>query len=299
MRWKVITGIAENRVEVFTMQTHNYLLAALDMDGTLLNTEHISTPRTREALRRAAEAGRITALATGRCLSELRQHLGNFAAVRYLISENGACIYDAWEERCLCRTPISAEDIEFIIELCGQYDMICEFFIGDQAYMRWNEPDDFTPYHIEDFRSVFHVGCVFDLDMFENYHRNGLPVDKVNLFFRTGEAREHMRAILQTRDLVIANSIGLGLEMSKGGVTKAAGLRMLCDCLNIPICETIAVGDGWNDVEILQAAGLGVAMGNAAPEVKAAADAVTEDCDHDGAALAIERYMLALSNASA
>lgn len=274
------------------MQKQNYVLAALDMDGTLLNTDHVTTAYTRDVLARAAEAGRITALATGRCLSELGYHLRTFSAVRYVINENGACVYDMHTRQCVSRVSIADADIEFIIDLCGKYDMICQFFMNDQAYMRWPEHEDLTPYHIENFRPVFNAGSLYEMEMFELYRRTRARVDKVNLYFRTAEDRARMRKILEPRGLVIADSIGLGLEMSAPGVTKAAGLERLCRYLNLPLEDTMAVGDAANDIEILQTAGLGVAMGNAIPEVMAVAGAVTEDCDHDGAAKAIERYML-------
>jgi hydroxymethylpyrimidine pyrophosphatase-like HAD family hydrolase len=74
--------------------------------------------------------------------------------------------------------------------------------------------------------------------------------------------------------------------------SKGEGIRWLAQRLDIPLAQTMAMGDGVNDISMLQAAGLGVAMGNAAPEVRLAADAVTADNAEDGAALAIERYAL-------
>lgn len=274
------------------MQKQNYALAALDMDGTLLNTNHETTAYTREVLARAGAAGKITALATGRCLSELTDHLRTFSAVRYVINENGACVYDTATRQCVSRVSIDDADIEFIIGLCGKHDMIFQFSMNDQAYMRWPEHEDLTPYHIEDFRSVFDAGSRYETGMFELYRSTHARVDKVNLYFRTAEERVRMRKILESRGLKVADSIGLGLEMSAHGVTKATGLVHLCRYLNLPLEDTMAIGDASNDVEILQTVGLGVAMGNAIPEVMAIAGAVTEDCDHDGAAKAIERYML-------
>ena len=71
-----------------------------------------------------------------------------------------------------------------------------------------------------------------------------------------------------------------------------AGEKALCDVVGMSLEQTMAVGDSSNDMDMLAVAGLAVAMGNSTPEVLAMADAVTEDCDHDGCALAIERYMM-------
>ena len=66
----------------------------------------------------------------------------------------------------------------------------------------------------------------------------------------------------------------------------------MCEALGIPVEQSIAVGDQSNDLTMIRIAGLGVAMGNATEEVKAVADTVTADCDHDGVAQVIEQYLL-------
>ena len=86
--------------------------------------------------------------------------------------------------------------------------------------------------------------------------------------------------------------MGIGFEFSPKEAGKEDGLRALCDCLGIPVGRTMAVGDGENDIELMRAAGFSVAMGNAVEAVRRAADALTDDCDHDGAAKAVLRYML-------
>lgn len=86
-----------------------------------------------------------------------------------------------------------------------------------------------------------------------------------------------------------------GVEINAIGTDKGSGLQALCRCLNIPISATIAIGDSENDRPLLRDAGLPLAMGNAIADVKAAARYVMPDCDHDGVAEAIERFLLAQS----
>ena len=100
-----------------------------------------------------------------------------------------------------------------------------------------------------------------------------------------------MLGLLEGHALAVAESIGLSMELSPAGVDKGRGLRALCRALNVDIARTLAVADGGNDLELMRAAGLAVAMGNAIPAVRALAGDVTDDCDHDGAAHAIEKYM--------
>lgn len=274
------------------MQKTRYSVVALDMDGTLLNSDHDTTPYTREVIRRAGNAGKVVALATGRCLSELEDHVRELRAVRYLICENGACVYDAQARRSISRLSIEQEKVEHIIEMSARYDAVVQFFMEDQSYLACDRCMDLTPYHIEEYRKVFEGGSIFDGQLFAHYRAQRRVVDKINFYFSTMEGRAAMRAELDGYGLAMVNSIGIGLELSPLDASKGRGLERLCAHLNVPLEESMAVGDGGNDLEIMRTAGLAVAMGNAIPEVVALADAVTDDCDHDGAAKAIERFML-------
>ncbi|MBR0289559.1 MAG: HAD hydrolase family protein [Selenomonadaceae bacterium] len=90
-------------------------------------------------------------------------------------------------------------------------------------------------------------------------------------------------------NLSISYAEAFNLEMSPANVTKAYGLRELCDFLKIDVAETVAMGDADNDKEILQTAGFSVAMGNASDEIKQISDFITLDNDNDGVAAAIEK----------
>ena len=92
--------------------------------------------------------------------------------------------------------------------------------------------------------------------------------------------------------MVVTSSARHNIELNAPAANKGAALRALAEALEIPRERVMAVGDGLNDRTLLEAAGLAVAMGNAHPAIKAIADYVTDDCDHDGAAKAIERFCL-------
>jgi hydroxymethylpyrimidine pyrophosphatase-like HAD family hydrolase len=80
------------------------------------------------------------------------------------------------------------------------------------------------------------------------------------------------------------------LELTPAGVSKALGLKLLCEHLGLSLAQCVAVGDAGNDLDVLQAAGHAVAMGNATPEARAVADEVVADNDHDGIAEVIARW---------
>lgn len=269
-----------------------YRLAALDMDGTLLNSAHMITPYTRSVLDRAAKAGKVIALSTGRSLSELGDFLRLLPEVRYVIGENGACLHDVRVGRCLSRITMRPEDARAIIDLSKHYDAVWQMFADDQSYIRGPLDETLKHYHIYDFIETFRDGSIVSRDPKEVYERFIGRITKINLFFAEDDERRDFEKRLTGYHVVIADSIGLGSEFSPVGATKAEGLSRLCKLLGIDIGQTMAVGDSGNDLTIMHAAGLSVAMGNAIGPVRALADAVTEDCDHDGAAKAIEKHML-------
>ena len=268
-----------------------YKLAALDMDGTLLNTAHEMTPYTREGIARATEKGRVIVLSTGRAFSELSYFLDDVKGLGYLIYENGASIYDVTNRRVLRRIELSSEDAMAIFDTAARFDVCIQAFLGDQSLIECVREEDLEKYHVFDFAPVFRAGSQYVTNMREEYLARKTTTDKINIFFRSEADRAEFVRRMEGRGLLMSVSIGIGLEISPAGATKALALEALCDLLDVPVALSMAVGDGGNDVEIMQAAGLGVAMGNAIDEVKAAADVITEDCDHDGAARAIERYM--------
>ena len=97
--------------------------------------------------------------------------------------------------------------------------------------------------------------------------------------------------MLDKLPLTYNSGIPLNFEISPQNVNKGMGLEILSRVTGIPVSDMIAVGDEGNDLEMVQTAGLGVAMGNAIAPVKAVADVITNDCDHDGVAEIIETYL--------
>ena len=269
-----------------------YRLAALDMDGTLLNTAHAITPRTKRTLARCAEAGKLIALTTGRCLSELTEYLETVPGIAYVIGENGACVYDPAKREMLFQIAMDDADVDYILEAARDLDVRLQVFIGNQSYMQAGDEATFERCHILDFLSVFRAGSVFVEDMEALCRESRGSVEKVNLYFVDAADKAVFSDRMAGRGVAVSDSIGLGCECSPLSATKAAGLHALCDALGLPIAQTLAIGDGGNDLDLMAAAGFSVAMGNAIEAVRALADAVTDDCDHDGCARALEKYLL-------
>ena len=269
-----------------------YSLIALDMDGTLLNSNMQVSRANQDAIRRACASGRHVALSTGRCLAELRETLEILPEIRYLVCENGSCIYDYHQKNILHLAPLDAQEVLFILDLVQDQDVVIQFFHEHRAH--FNRPDSSwcAPFSVGMFRPVFDKTGVWDVHLVEKFRAKPFQVEKLLLYFRDEASRQKVRAILEKHPLKLSDSSGFMLEIVSEGADKGIGLQKLCDHLGIGIGETIAVGDSMNDIEILQVAGLSAAMGNACDGAKAAADIITDDCDHDGVAKVIQEYLL-------
>ena len=269
-----------------------YSLIALDMDGTLLNSELKLSEGNRSAVERAFAAGKQVILSTGRCLSEIRDTLKLLPQIRYLVCENGSCVYDCKYDQTIHVDPVPVEEVKFILNLVKGERCVIQVFHENQSY--FNQPDDSwtDACRVGNYRGVFNRNSIWDARLFDNYGKRPYRIEKINLYFDNLRTRDRIYAILEQRPLKLAVSIGYMVEVVSEKADKGVVLKKLCDHLGMDISQTIAVGDSANDLEILRAAGFSAAMGNACPEAKAAASIVTGDCDHDGVAMVIDQILL-------
>ena len=275
----------------------DFRLIALDMDGTLLDSGQRITPRAQAAVQEILERGKHAVFATGRCRAQLTEYLECFPAMRYLICENGACVCDLKTGEDLFRRPVAPQEVLRILEAAEGEEVLCTLFIGNRSFMDRKSFSFMKEFGLESYRSVFERSAVWVEDLFSFYRDRPLEAEKVNLFFRKGDGQgrqtgSRVAGRLRGLPLSVAASVSGNLEITAQGVNKGSALELLCSFLKLPLSETAAVGDGANDVQLLRTAGLGIAMENAAPALRAVADAVVPDCDHEGAAIAMERCLL-------
>ena len=286
------------------MREKKYELIALDMDGTLLDSGQRITPRAKTAVREILARGKQVVFATGRCRPQLEEYLECFPQMRYLICENGACVCDLKTGEDLFRRALPQQQVLHVMEAVEKEDVLAAFFIGNRSFMDRRTFLRMEEFGLESYRAVFAKSAVWVEDLFSFYRDRPLEVEKIALFFPSGNlnARDGLRRRAQacgrvlerirTLPVTLAVSASGNLEITGKDVNKGTGLKLLCGYLGLPLSKTAAVGDGENDRELLQLAGLAVAMENAAAAISAAAAVTVPDCDHDGAAIAMERHML-------
>ena len=277
-------------------------LIAIDLDGTLLTTEKRLTEHTIKILSQAAEQGIQIVPATGRGLSGLSPKMRELPFIRYAITVNGAAIWDIEKKELIVKHAFSTERALMVWDFISEYhtmQAVCIDGVARMAPENYNRVEEFMPDEPRQrlIRSTRRpTEHLRDLVADEK-----VSVEKFNLFFREDAEEERQRArksLAQFSDLSVTSSLGNNLEINHIEATKGKGLEALAVHLGLSPEQTMAFGDGENDIPMLLAAGCGVAMGNASEEVRAAADLVKLSNDEEGVAYSIEKYVLAVRQAS-
>lgn len=269
-----------------------YRLIALDMDGTVLNSDKVISPRTAAAIHKALDCGKEVLFATGRCPSEMKEHFEAFPEMKYAMCLSGALILDIQEGTALSDTTIPRPLAETVLKEAKQLDAMVTVYAGSDVFVERCRKGNMDYFNCQCFASLYDHCAVWVDDISEALAVRGDQVYKINLYCHTHEDWRKATRILSSLPLNYASGIPNNYEISPLGVNKGIGLKKLCEVTGISMAETIAVGDEGNDLAMIQAAGLGVAMGNASDAVVEAADVMTADCDHDGVASVIEMCLL-------
>ncbi|MCR5545868.1 MAG: Cof-type HAD-IIB family hydrolase, partial [Lachnospiraceae bacterium] len=270
----------------------NYKLIAFDMDGTLLNSEKELTEPTIEALKKAADEGKEIAIATGRSLTGVLPYIDQLPMVHFGILSSATIIYDFWEDKVISMDNIAWDQIYDIADAAEQEDIMLLMMSEGVGLLDKSKIDHLAEYHMEQYEKLYRENATLvenPLEMLRNANRK---YEKINLYHTSQKARLRTRHRLEHLPLELVDSEETALEITPLGSSKGTGLRMVCRYLDIPMKQTIAVGDADNDLSIIETAGMGIAMKNANKKVKEAAQAVVGDNDHDGCAQAIEKYLL-------
>lgn len=259
-----------------------YRIVATDLDKTLLNEMHQVPKRNKEAIRRAGEKGILLVPCTGRgpgFLGNLWEDLELKRPGCYSILCNGACVVENATGRLLTLHALEFETAKELLRLGTSRGYAVQIFTPERVYTYNPRPKDRMIAALFGTDAVFRKG-----DQMEDLKDE--PVLKL-LFLR-----DHIQDEADLGPLVeevsgkkacYTYSNNDLMEINRAGVNKGTGLRDLAEILGIPMEETIGIGDNFNDMELIKAAGLGIAVSNAVPELKAVAGAVTEADNSQGA----------------
>ena len=276
-----------NEINQGAAQQLPFRAIALDLDGTLTNHDKVVTPRTRQALLKAESKGAIIILASGRptygivpvaeCL-ELEKRGG------YILSYNGGNIVNAKTGEKLFSQFLPDDVIPILYKYAREHGYALLGYAGNEIITEI--PDD--QYVKEESRiNKMNIRQVDNLlDALEPHPTKLLMTgDPTNML----KAEEELVEILGEK-MDIFRSAPFFLELVPKGIDKAQSLLRLLSKINLTPADLMAFGDGYNDLSMLKLAGVGVAMANAAPEVRADADYVTLSNEEDGVAAALLHF---------
>lgn len=264
-----------------------YKLIAVDIDDTLLNSKKEITPLTKQALINAQKQGVKLVVASGRLPYGVRpyaEELGVFKYGGFFMGFNGGAIFNSGGE-CIGKTYLDRSFVEPVYSLIRPTNITTMVHKGDIIYAD-RKVNKYTS--VESDVIGLPINLVDDIARFTDW-----DLHKILLAGEPDELKAMEKVLLEKfgEELDIYLSAPWFLEVMPKGISKGLGLKCICDYSDINMKEVIAFGDNYNDISMITAAGLGVAMGNAETELKAVADFVSDDCDHDGIASALERFI--------
>ena len=262
-----------------------YKLIALDMDGTLLNSRGEITAETRRALTAAMEQGIRVTISTGRSFHGAEKAAEELGLTCPVMAYNGGMLVDPTTKEILYSKEMLPADA--FLAMAEGIKRGVTLIVWSKGRLYGHPINERT----ESYRRYAGNIVPLPIDSIKDLAYQG--VTKV-LWYGTKEEIPAFWAEMQEKPFVctrICPSQPMFLEFFHGEVSKAAALEKLCQILGIRREETVAMGDGVNDVELLAYAGLGIAMGNASDLVKEKADAVTLTNDEDGVAEAVKQWV--------
>lgn len=262
-----------------------FRLVACDLDGTLIRDDLTMSVRVRRALTEVMERDIYLILASGRSYRSLESWVRELRITSPVITYQGAAVVDPATGQWLYHCSFAPEIGRRVVDFGRAHGLELILFVDDEIYVeRKIHGDDF---YDKWFGNPNHV--VDDLSQILNREPTKF------IIIGASEELDAIRPEVEERfagELQIMRSHRLFLEGLPLGVTKATALSWLSERLDVARPETMAIGDSDNDEAMIEWAGLGVAMGNAFPTVKAVAQYVAPSVEDDGAAEAIERFCL-------
>lgn len=271
-------------------------MIASDIDGTLINDDRELTDRTKLALEKAAAQGVNIVLSTGRSFNSLPDAVKSIKGISYAITSNGAHINEISTGKAIYNDYIDPSNAKIILDLKEKYKTGLEVFIDGQAYM-----DEETYRDIEkngsEFRSAEYI--IWSRkpvpDLYELVMNNKDKMENVNFCFDSVADLEVAKPeISAIPNATITTSFKNNLEVGGANTSKKTALIELMKILGVERENLMCCGDAPNDIQMIEYAGIGVAMGNAWGGTKDHADYVTATNNDDGVAQAVEKFVLKL-----
>jgi len=259
-----------------------------DLDETLLTKDKIVTERTKAAVRAIQKAGYIFVPCTG-APYDIQINRLNDMGIKYIITSNGGFIYDIENNEALHYNSIGSSLVQKIYDLSDNYIDDYEFHLGTISKKMRQEG-----LVIQDMlnQSIVPQICVFARGMDKIPQlREFLKILKDFASQNGLNIANYSKVLDDDRFAGEVHKGFIGYDIVKDGISKGSGITKFCEIFDIDMANTIAIGDGFNDVAMFKAAGYSVAMGNSLDKVKQMANHVTDTNNNDGVAKFLESLL--------
>jgi Cof subfamily protein (haloacid dehalogenase superfamily) len=252
-----------------------------DIDGTLVSSRTKKySQSTKIALEKLREKGIYLFVATGRHRLEIEEeHLLDGLYFDGYITLNGQCCYN--EKEIIYENEISKEDIKRIVDQIDAHPYPCLFVEKDKMYINMISQE------VIEAQKAIHSSLPPVMDIHRALENT---IYQVIPYVNDEQAKIYPLSVLKHSKATRWNAYAMDIIPESG--SKREGIKKVLDYYNIPLENTMAFGDGENDMDMLEYAAIGIAMGNARDKVKKVSDYITSDVDNDGILHALEHYNL-------
>ncbi|HLR64351.1 MAG TPA: sugar-phosphatase [Pseudogracilibacillus sp.] len=267
-----------------------YKLLAIDIDGTLIKNDGEISSKVKEAIQKVKEQGVKVVLVTGRPIGGIApfvKELGLNQEGDFAITYNGAYLVNTHTGEAVYKNFLTYDDLTRLYALSQELEAPMHYFGVDQLYA----PD--KDIHFYTIREAYENNISIQYQPIKELAKD-FQVPKVMFIDYPDRLSQTIESVpdLMKKRYTMVRSAPHFYEVLHSEVSKGMVLKKLLDQLSIAREDVIAIGDGENDLSMIKLAGCGVAMGNAMPSVKEAADYETLSNDEDGVAHALERFIL-------
>lgn len=276
-----------------------------DLDKTLMNDQHVISKANQAALHELMKQGVEVAIATGRSYDNMVDLCNQFELPVHLITSNGALVVHK-DGTILNKQVLLYKDVEAILSYCDEHQMLYQLFTDHGRFTKrvdqlikelialgknkFKEEDEILQ-RAQSFYDLLFQNPLADEFIIQKLQAGDIQLFKIEISCSDIILMDTLKQTFQKQVTITKSTID-NMEITSKGIHKAVGLKQLCDALAIPLVECTAIGDNYNDIEMLTAAGYSIAMGNAVDEIKEICDTITASCEDDGVAEVVQRLLI-------
>lgn len=266
-----------------------YKLIALDMDGTLLNEDKQVSEKNKESIKKAKELGAYVVLASGRPIDGLTSFLEELNLLGeddYVLSYNGCLVQKTKSREVVCDVTIKGIDLKYLKKLADEAGVNIHAFSKEKGLITPKE-NTYTTYEANQNGIEYYINDFSDVSDDEE-------IIKVMMIDEPEILEAGMKKLPNEiyEKYSVAKSTPFFLEFFNKEANKGSAVKLLAEHLGIKREEVITVGDEMNDFQMIEYAGLGVAMGNACDKIKEISNYITDSNNEDGVSKVIEKFIV-------